>query len=67
MKGDRLMLDLGKYFKIYIFLCMCNNIIILPFIYKTNALYTERSWQRDLRAVAISPVRFFSLARALHI
>ena len=68
MKGDRLSLDLGQYFKIYIFLCMCNNITTLAFKYiRTNALYSEPSRQRDSRAVAISRVRFLPLARAPHI
>ena len=38
MKGDRLTLDLGQYFKIYFFLCMCNNITILAFKYKTQCV-----------------------------
>ena len=62
MRGDRLTLDLEQYFKIYIFRCMCNNITILALKYKT-----ERSWQWDSRAVAISPVRFLPLAGALHL
>ena len=60
MTGDRLTLDLGQYFKITFF-CAC-AIISQSWLLsiRTNALYTDlRSWQRDLRAVAISPVRFF--------
>ena len=66
-KGDRLTLDLGQYFK-FTFFCACAIISqSWPLSIRTYVLYTERSWQRDLRAVAISPVRFLPLARALHI
>ena len=62
MKGDRLMLDLEDYFKIYLFLFEC-AIISQSWLLsiRTNVLYTERSWQRDSRAVAISPVCFCRL------
>ena len=60
MKGDRLTLDLGQYFKIYIFFFECANISKSWLLsIRTNALYTELSWQRDSRAVGISPVRFY--------
>ena len=61
MKGDWLVLDLGQYFKIYIFLCMCNNIIILAFKYKSQCVIFRAIMAMNSRAVAISPVRFCRL------
>ena len=62
MKGDRLTLDLEQYFKIYLFLFAC-AIISQSWLFsiRTKMLYTELSWQRDLRTVAIIPVRFCCL------
>ena len=62
MIGDRLTLDLEQYFKIYLFSFAC-AIISQSWLLsiRTNVLYTERSWQRDSRAIAINPVRFCRL------
>ena len=59
---DRLTLDLEQYFKIYLFSFAC-AIISQSWLLsiRTNVFNTERSWQRDLRAVAINPVRFCRL------
>ena len=60
MKGDWLALDLGQYFKIYIFLRMCNNITILAFQYESQCVIYRAIMAMNLRAVAISPVHFFA-------
>ena len=62
MIGDQLTLDLEQYFKIDLFSFAC-AIISQSWLLsiRTNVLYTERSWQRDSRAVVINPVRFCRL------